>query len=46
MGLAMLEKCEELWVMGTHISQGMRGEIAYAKSLDMPNLSCGDSAGY
>lgn len=36
MGLAMLEKCEELWVMGTHISQGMRGEIVYAKSLDIP----------
>ena len=33
MGLAMLEKCEELWVMGTHISQGMRGEIAHAKAL-------------
>lgn len=36
MGLAMLEKCEELWVMGTHISQGMRGEIAHAKSLGIP----------
>lgn len=34
--LAMLEKCEELWVMGTHISQGMRGEIAHAKSLGIP----------
>ena len=36
MGLAMLEKCEELWEMGTHISQGMRGEIAHAKSLGIP----------
>lgn len=36
MGLSMLEKCEELWVMGTHISQGMRGEIAHAKSLGIP----------
>lgn len=36
MGLAMLEKCEELWVMGTHISQGMSGELARAKSLGIP----------
>lgn len=36
MGLAMLEKCEELWVMGTHISEGMQGEIAYAKELGIP----------
>lgn len=36
MGLAMLEKCDELWVMGTHISVGMRGEIAHAKELDKP----------
>lgn len=36
MGLAMLEKCDELWVMGTHISAGMRGEIARARELDKP----------
>lgn len=36
MGLSMLEKCEELWVMGINISQGMRSEIAYAKSLGIP----------
>lgn len=36
MGLAMLEKCEELWVMGTHISEGMRGEIARAREFGMP----------
>lgn len=36
MGLAMLEKCEELWVMGRRISQGMRGEIARAKELGLP----------
>lgn len=36
MGLAMLEKCEELWVMGNSISRGMRGEIAYAKELGIP----------
>lgn len=31
LGLALLEKCEELWVMGTEISQGMEGEIRFAK---------------
>lgn len=36
MGLAMLEKCDELWVMGIYISQGMRGEIAHAKDLGIP----------
>ena len=36
MGLSMLEKCEELWVMGKNISQGMRGEIAHAKNLGIP----------
>ena len=35
MGLSMLEKCEELWVMGKNISQGMRGEIAHAKRCRM-----------
>lgn len=36
MGLAMLEKCEELWVMGTYVSQGMRGEITHAQNLGIP----------
>lgn len=36
MGISMLEKCEELWVMGTQISHGMRGEIAHAKSIGIP----------
>ncbi len=31
LGLALLEKCEELWVMGTEISQGMEGEIRFAQ---------------
>lgn len=31
LGLALLEKCDEIWVMGTEISQGMQGEIAFAK---------------
>lgn len=30
LGLALLEKCEELWVMGEEISQGMQGEIDFA----------------
>lgn len=30
LGLALLEKCDELWVMGTKISQGMQGEIEFA----------------
>lgn len=38
MGLSMLEKCEELWVMGKNISQGMRGEIAHAKTLASPSI--------
>lgn len=42
MGLAMLEKCEELWVMGTYISQGMRREIAHAKSLGLPIYHVGE----
>lgn len=36
LGLALLEKCEELWVMGTAISQGMEGEIAFARAQGIP----------
>ena len=31
LGLALLEKCDELWVMGNEISQGMQGEINFAR---------------
>lgn len=31
LGLALLEKCDELWVMGTEISPGMQGEIRFAE---------------
>lgn len=31
MGLELLKKCDELWVCGDVISEGMRGEIAFAK---------------
>lgn len=36
LGLALLEKCDELWVMGQQISEGMRGEIAQAQARGMP----------
>lgn len=36
LGLALLEKCDELWVMGQQISEGMRGEIKLARSRGMP----------
>ena len=36
LGLAMLDKCEELWVMGNRITQGMASEIAYAKEHHIP----------
>jgi len=32
MGLAMLFRCDELWVFGPHISSGMQTEIADAYS--------------
>ena len=31
LGLALLEKCDEMWVMGREISQGMQGEIDFAR---------------
>lgn len=36
MGLAVLEKCDELWCFGERISHGMFMEIEQAKSLGMP----------
>lgn len=36
LGLALLSKSEELWVMGTQISEGMRGEIAFATEHGIP----------
>ena len=32
MGQVMLDKCAELWVFGTVVSEGMRGEIERARS--------------
>lgn len=36
LGLSLLQKSEELWVMGQTISEGMRGEIAFAKAHNIP----------
>lgn len=36
MGLAMLKTCDELWVFGERISQGMMAEIEEAKRLSIP----------
>ncbi len=36
LGLALLEKSDELWVMGTTFSQGMQGEIAFAMEHKIP----------
>ena len=31
LGLSLLEKCDEMWVMGRKISQGMQGEVDFAR---------------
>lgn len=36
LGLALLSKSEELWVMGKQISEGMKGEIAFAAEHNIP----------
>lgn len=36
MGLAMLERCDELWCYGGHISHGMMLEIQEAERLGIP----------
>lgn len=35
-GLYMIPKCDELWVFGTRISRGMKGEIEEANRLGIP----------
>lgn len=35
-GLEMLEMCDEVWVYGTAISEGMAREIAYSKLIGKP----------
>ncbi len=36
MGLRVLASCDEIWVCGQHISNGMSREIAEAKRLGIP----------
>ncbi len=36
LGLRWLETCDELWVLGDRISEGMAQEIAYATELGIP----------
>lgn len=36
LGLALLEKADELWIMGEKISEGMRGEISFATEQGIP----------
>ena len=36
MGLTMLEKCDELWTFGDHISKGMQAEIKEAERIGIP----------
>lgn len=36
MGLALLKRCDEMWVCGDEITQGMQGEIDLATKLHIP----------
>ncbi len=36
LGLALIPLCDEVWVMGSTITEGMRGEITTAKDLRIP----------
>ena len=36
LGLMWLQECDELWVIGRRISDGMKKEIEMAKKLDIP----------
>ena len=38
LGLALLKRSDELWVMGTAISEGMRAEIAFAGGHGIPTF--------
>lgn len=42
MGHELLERCDELWVMGDTISQGMKDEIGLATFLQIPILYVSD----
>lgn len=36
MGIQLLKKCDEIWVFGNRISEGMSSEIKLAKKLNIP----------
>lgn len=36
MGLELLKRCDEIWVFGERISEGMAAEIMAAEQLDLP----------
>lgn len=36
MGLRVLEACDEIWLCGGRITQGMRAELATAESFELP----------
>ncbi len=38
MGLELLKRCDEIWVVGDALSEGMKGEIALAKKEHIPRL--------
>lgn len=38
MGLALLKRCDEIWVMNGEVSEGMQGEIECAKKEKIPQL--------
>ena len=38
MGLELLKRCDEIWVCGDEISQGMQGEIDLAAKLHIPTI--------
>ena len=36
MGMELLKNCDEVWVLGRTVSDGMAGEIAFARELGIP----------
>lgn len=43
MGLELLKRCDEIWVCGPTVSQGMQGEIDLAAKENIPSLYVSDS---
>lgn len=35
-GLELVKRCDEVWVFGNRISEGMQGEIDFAKQIGVP----------